>query len=330
MYAPDVLLAIVAGAVAGGGLLLLVVALRGLPPRRGPARGRSREDLIRTLTTRTAVAVIVGFLVLIVTQWPIAAAGTGALVLAWEGLAGGAAEERRGMARLEGLAGWTESLRDTIAGAVGLEQAIPASQRAAAPALQQPLRDLVDRLHTRVPMPEALRRFADDIDDPSADLVIAALILNAKLRGPGLRDMLSALAASARAELDMRRRVEADRRATRRSVRIVVAVSVGTALALAVFNHSYVEPYDDFLGQLVLCIVVALYGAAFLWLRRLARYELPGRFLSEPRRTAEPGVPGEVPSTVAGWQGSDGGRQGAQEPPLRGRHTMDAGGGGAA
>ncbi|MGI5206776.1 type II secretion system F family protein [Spirillospora sp. CA-108201] len=303
MYAPDVMLAVVAGAAVGGGLLLLVVAMRGLPPRRGRARGRSREDLVRTLTTRTAVAVIVGAVVLIVTRWPIAAAGTGALVLAWNGLAGGAAEERRGMARLEALAAWTESLRDTIAGAVGLEQAIPSSQRAAAPALQQPLRNLVDRLHTRVPMPEALRRFADDLDDPSADLVIAALILNAKLRGPGLRDMLGALADSARAELDMRRRVEADRRATRRSVRIVVAVSVGTALALAVFNHSYVEPYDDVLGQLVLCIVVALYGAAFLWLRRLSRYEMPGRFLSEPRGAAQPGVPAEVPSTVAGWQG---------------------------
>ncbi|MEU9844110.1 type II secretion system protein, partial [Actinomadura sp. NPDC048032] len=72
---------------------------------------------------------------------------------------------------------------------------------------------------------------------------------------------------------------------------------------LAVFNHSYVEPYDDVLGQLVLCIVVALYGAAFLWLRRLSRYEMPGRFLSEPRGAAQPGVPGEVPSTVAGWQG---------------------------
>ncbi|MFI0367130.1 type II secretion system F family protein [Actinomadura sp. 1N219] len=327
MYAPDVLLAIVAGAAAGGGLILLVAALRGLPVRSGPARGRSREDLVRTFTTRTAAAVIVGMAVLVVTRWPIAAAGTGALVLAWSGLAGGAAEERRSMMRLEGLAAWTESLRDTIAGAVGLEQAIPASQRAAAPALQQPLRNLVDRLHTRVPMPDALRRFADDLDDPSADLVIAALILNSKLRGPGLRDMLSALANSARAELDMRRRVEADRRSTRRSVRIVVAVSVGTALALAVFNHSYVEPYDDFVGQLVLCVVVALYGAAFLWLRRLSKYELPGRFLSEPRKAVQPGVPGEVPSTVAGWQGDGSG--GSQELPLRGRHTMDAGGGGA-
>jgi Flp pilus assembly protein TadB len=333
MYAPDVLLAIAAGALTGGGLLLLALAVRGLPARSGPPK-RSREELVKTLSTRTALAVIVGLAVLVVTRWPIAAAGTGVLVLAWNGLAGGAAEERRSMARLEALAAWTESLRDTIAGAVGLEQAIPASLRASSPVLQQPLRTLVDRMHTRVPLPDALRRFADDLDDPSADLVIAALILNARLRGPGLRDMLGALANSARAELDMRRRVEADRRATRRSVRIVVGVSVGTAIGLAVFNHSYVEPYDDLLGQLVLCLVIALYGAGFLWLRRLAKYEMPSRFLTTSR-AERPGVPGEVPTTFAAWQ-SKGAAKGGQNAPggggqsvLRGRHTMDAGGGGA-
>ncbi|MEV5569215.1 type II secretion system protein [Spirillospora sp. NPDC052269] len=317
MFASDVLLAIVAGAIAGGGLLLLGVALRGLPARPGPVK-RSRADMLRTLTTRTGIAVLSAVAVLVVTRWVVAAAGTAALVLAWDGLAGGAAEERRAMARLEALAAWTESLRDTIAGAVGLEQAIPASLRAAGPALQQPLRVLVDRLHTRVPMPEALRRFADDLDDPSADLVVAALILNAKLRGPGLRDMLGALSASARAELDMRRRVEADRRATRRSVRIVVGVSVGTALGLAVFNHSYVKPYDGFLGQLILVLIIALYAGGFLWLRRLARYQLPDRFLNSAAQTT-PGVPRERPSTVSDWSGG--------KP--RGRQTTDAGGGGA-
>ena len=132
MYTPDVMLAIIAGAVIGGGILLLAAALRGLPVRSRPMRGRSREELIRTFTTRTAIAIIAGTAVLVVTRWPIAAAGSAALVLGWNGLAGGAAEERQGMARLEALAAWTESLRDTIAGAVGLEQAIPASQRAAA------------------------------------------------------------------------------------------------------------------------------------------------------------------------------------------------------
>lgn len=299
------LLALLAGALAGGGLLLLIVAVRGVRPRPGRPPGPSRQELIRTLTTRTGLAIVSAVGVLIITRWPVAAVGAGLLVMGWRTLSGGAAEERRAMARLEALAAWTESLRDTIAGAVGLEQAIPSSLRAVAPVLHPHLRALVDRLHTRVPMADALRRFGDDLDDASADLVVAALILNARLRGPGLRDMLGALSTSARAELDMRRRVEADRRTTRRSVQIVVGVSVGTALLLAVFNRSYVKMYDSFIGQLVLAIVVGLFALGFIWLRRLAKYDMPERFLTSAE-SERPGVPAEVPETVARWQGHTG------------------------
>jgi Flp pilus assembly protein TadB len=305
------LLAVVAGGVAAGGLVLLAAAIRGLPvrpPRAGTAR--RREALRRTLSTRGATAVLAGAAVLVITRWPVAGVAGGLLVLGWNGIAGGVAEERKTMARLEALAAWTESLRDTIAGAVGLEQAIPSSVRAAAPVLHGPLNDLVDRLHTRVPLPEALRRFADDLDDPSADLVVGALILNARLRGPGLRDMLGALATSAREELDMRRRVEANRRTTRRSVQIVVGVSVLTMLVLVVFRRDYVAEYDSLTGQLVLTFVVGLFAAGFVWLRRLSRFDMPGRFLSSADAPAgstgaagpAPGMPGEVPDTVAAWQ----------------------------
>ncbi len=307
-----VLLAITAGALSGGGVFLFVAALRGVRPRPGRPAGRSREELVRTFTTRTALAVIGGLVVLVITRWPVAGIGAGLLVLGWNSIGGGAGEERRSMARLEALAAWTESLRDTIAGAVGLEQAIPSSLRAVAPVLQPHVRALVDRLHTRVPLADALRSFGDDLDDASADLVVAALILNARLRGPGLRDMLGALSTSARAELDMRRRVEANRRTTRRSVQIVVGVSVGTALLLAVFNRSYVQMYDTFIGQMVLAVVVGLFACGFVWLRRLARYDLPERFLSSGEAEAQerPGIPGEVPETVARWQGQTTGAKG--------------------
>ncbi|HEX6469077.1 MAG TPA: type II secretion system F family protein [Streptosporangiaceae bacterium] len=324
-------MAVLAGAAVGGGALLLVLAVRGLPVRPGAARAkRRREDLLRSLTTRGAIAVVAGALVLIVTRWPVAAVGAGLLVIGWRGIAGGTAEERKAMARLEALAAWTESLRDTIAGAVGLEQAIPSSLRAAAPALQPPLRTLVDRLHTRMAMPDALRRFADDLDDPSADLVIGALILNAKLRGPGLRDMLGALSTSARAELDMRRRVEGTRRTTRFSVLVVVCFSVGVALLLALTNRTYVRPYDGFTGQVVLSAVVALYALGFIWLRRLARFEMPQRFLGTVEDAPQPGqgVPAEVPATVAAWQQPGGNGAGTPNGSrLRGRQAMDAGGG---
>jgi Flp pilus assembly protein TadB len=276
------LLGIMAGALAGGGLFLLIIAIRGLPARPPSPRSRKLEQTLRDLVgARGAAALVLGALTLLFTHWVVAGVGVALLALGWRSL-GGASSERRAIARLEGLASWTESLRDTIAGAVGLEQAIPASLRAAAPSLQEPLSRLVNRLHTRVPMADALRRFADDLDDAGADLIIAALIINARLRGPGLRDLLGALSASVREELDMRRKVNAERRSTRRSAQIVVGVSVGLAIGLALFNKGYVKGYDSALGQVVLIVVVAMYGAGFVWMRKLATFKTAERLLAGP------------------------------------------------
>jgi Flp pilus assembly protein TadB len=285
------LAAVLAGAVAGAGLFLLIVAVRGLPPAPPAGPGRLRRWLAGTGAARALAAVLAGLVTLVATRWLVAGIGVGLLVLSWRGLSG-AASERRALIKLEALATWTESLRDTIAGAVGLEQAIPSTLRAVAPALREPLTGLVDRLHVRVPMGEALLRFADDVDDPGADLIIAALVLNSRLRGPGLRDLLTSLSTSVREELDMRRKVNAERRSTRRSVQIVVAVSVGMAIALAVLDHAFLTPYDGPVGQAILSVVAAIYGAGIVWLRRLARFDQPQRLLT----TVLAGVPAQAPS----------------------------------
>ena len=192
-----------------------------------------------------------------------------------------AVRRRRGpsgaIARLEGLAAWTESLRDTIAGAVGLEQAIPATAYAASPAMPAELLALSDRLRVRTPLPAALQRFAEDIADAGADLIIAALILNSRLRGPGLREVLTSLAESARAgaghaaadlcQPGQHPAQRADRR--RRS-------PSPSSSGMCVFNRDYVEPYTSPFGQVVLVLVVAIFAAGFMWLRA-AREVRPAR-----------------------------------------------------
>jgi Flp pilus assembly protein TadB len=275
------LLAIVIGGLTGAALFLAVAALVGLPARQ-QGTGPGRLDKLRrdVFSVRGGIAVVIGILVLLATRWVVAGIGVGLLAYSWRSISG-AGTERTAIARLEGLATWTESLRDTIAGAVGLEQAIPASTRIAAPEIREPLYRLVDRLHTRVAMPDALRLFATDLNDPSADLIIAALIINSRLRGPGLRDLLGALARSVREELDMRRKVSAERRSTRRSVQIVIGVSVGMAIGLALIDHTFLAPYGSPFGQLVLALIAALYGLGIMWLRRLARFESPQRLLGD-------------------------------------------------
>src|SRR5689334_10149623 len=275
------LLALLCGAVVGGAILLLVIAIRGTEPRdETPSMfKRSRSADSRRQLTRLGAGVVVGLLVLVVTRWLVLAVALGLLAAMADRFFGGTGEERRAIERLEALATWTEALRDTIAGAVGLEQAIPATAVNAAPAIKPGLNLLVDRLRIREPLPSALMRFADDLDDPSADLIVAALVLNARLRGPGLREVLTALADSAREELDVRRKVAAERRSTRRSVQVVVAITLLVAAALVLFNPAYVKPYTSFIGQFVLFIVIALYAVGLVWLRRLAKIEVPERFL---------------------------------------------------
>lgn len=296
-----------AGLVIGAGLALLIAALYGLPPREPDERPRGEQiaDAVKFLTTRGAIASVVGVLILAVTRWPVAAIASGLLVFFWSKLFGGLGAERASLARVEALASWTESLRDTIAGAVGLEQAIPATARAASPAIRQNLELLVDRLRARMPLPQALEHLADDMNDASADLVIAALMLNARLRGPGLRDVLGALAKASREEVDMRQRVMAQRSSTRRSVQIVVAVTVIVVLALAIFNKSFVQPYSTVTGQLVLVAVIALFAAGFAWLRKLSDVETPARFLQRGNPGQVPGAPGQTPGQVPAQRGDD-------------------------
>ncbi|WP_345944953.1 type II secretion system F family protein [Streptomyces albus subsp. chlorinus] len=302
------LAALACGVAVGGGIALLIAALRGLPAKPAGAQrdaGARAAELARFMSRRGSLAVCAGLLVLLLTRWPVAAVATGVLGFLWDRLFGGAAEERAAMKRVEALAAWTESLRDTIAGAVGLEQAIPASARAAAPSLRPHLDALIDRLRARTPLPVALQHLADELDDPSADIVVAALILNSRLRGPGLREVLGALAKSAREEVDMRQRVRAQRASTRRSVQIVVGVSVAFVLGLAVFNRDFVQPYGSPLGQAVLACVCAMFACGFWWLRKLSRIETPERFLVHGGQEAQ--VPRTVPQAgEAGTAGTNG------------------------
>lgn len=271
-------LSLLAGVVLGVGLFVAVLAVVGLPdaPVGKPTKqGSSLSERGR----RLAFGIGAGLLALLGTRWVVAGIGIGLLVAFWDRIAGSSGVERHAISRLEGLAAWTESLRDTIAGAIGLEQAIPATATNAAPSIRPSLNLMVDRIRIRESLPSALTAFAEDLDDPSADVICAALLLNARLRGPGLRDVLTALASSTREELDMRRRIEASRKSIRRSVQIVLFIVLGMMGGLSVLNRDYVAPYNSVLGQMMLLIVALIFTAGLLWLRSLAAPSKTDRFL---------------------------------------------------
>jgi tight adherence protein B len=271
------------GVLFGGSLLLLVAALAGWRPSRnagGGDRGRRGGVLWdKPARRRALIGIGVGLVVAVVTRWPVAAIAAGAMVYLWPTMFGAGRAASNQIERLEALTVWTESLRDSIAGSMGLEQAVTHSLHTSPPVLQPALQRMHGRMKVQMPLPEALAGFAEEFDDPSADLVIAALILNSRLRGPGLGRTLSELAVSAREQLEMRRKVEEGRKVLRRTALMVIGITAAFAGAVSVLQRDYVEPYSTPVGQLVLAAVLGIFGGGLMWIRAAATERQPERFL---------------------------------------------------
>ena len=264
------------GAGVGLGVVLAWAGWRGVSfprPRRDPLRPRAERATLR-LGLAAGGAVLVGA----VTGWPVGALLAGLAGWGLPGLLGGTKGRGEQLARIEAVAAWAEMLRDTMAGAAGLEQAIVATAAVAPLAIRAEVATLAVRLDGERLAP-ALRGFADEMGDPTLDLVVAALVLAAEHQASRLGELLGSLAQAARDQATMRLRVEAGRARSRTSVKVVVGVTVGLALGLVVLNRGYLAPYSSALGQLVLLLVGAMFAGAFVWLSRMTRPTAPERFL---------------------------------------------------
>lgn len=270
------------GLTLGGAVLLLIAAAMGWTPARStrkPGQGRGEVLWGSAARRRVAIALGVALLVAAVTRWPVAAGAAAAVIYLWPTMFGGGRAAAAQLEQLEALATWTESLRDSIAGSVGLEEAIRHSIHAAPPVLAPALERLDGRVRVQIPLPQALAGFAEEFKDASADLVVAALILNSRLRGPGLVATLTSLAAAAREEIDMRRRIEEGRKSLRRAALIIVIVTGLFAGGVSVFSRDYVAPYSTPMGQLMLAVVLSVFAGGLMWIRAAANVQPPERFL---------------------------------------------------
>ena len=273
-----------AGAVAAVGVVLLVRELGGVPSDAVRRRGAFR--LRWTLSvSRQRLAVLVGapLLAWAVTGWPIAAVATAAAIVGLPRVTGGQRTAQRLIDRLDALAAWVRRVADLLTAGIGLEQALQASARSAPSPLADEVSRLAWRLRSGAPTEAALRAFADDVADPTGDLVAAALILAANRRGRGLARTLTALATTIDEEVAMRRRVEADRATPRTTARYVTGITVISVAALVLLDRSYVAPFSSAFGQVALAVACALFAGAFWLMHRLVTPAPAQRFL--PVRT---------------------------------------------
>jgi Flp pilus assembly protein TadB len=272
--------AVVGGALIGLGLFVGVVALVGQPSR---LVARTRPTLPPWLSDkfalRLSLAAVATVVVWAVTGWPAGGLIAGSAAAAGPSLVGAKARRQAAVARIEAIAGWAEQLRDVMAAADGIQSAILTTAPLAPEPIRREVLRLADRLVQQERLSVALRRFADEVGHPLTDMIVTSLLIASERQGR-LADLLSEVAASARATATMRLRVEAARARTYVTTRLIIGVTIAIATWLVLVRRDYLAPFDSVGGQAMLVVIGAVFAVSGVLMQRMARPDEPARLLA--------------------------------------------------
>ena len=143
-------------------IYLVTTAWRPVRPRRRSIPADLRPRLLRAAIGAGVIGVS--------TRWPVGAIAAATLGWYLPEILGSRAESQADLGKTEGIAGWTELLRDTLLGPTGLEGAIESTAHLAPEAVRTPVVALAGRLRTQRPT-QALASFADELNHPLGDHV---------------------------------------------------------------------------------------------------------------------------------------------------------------
>lgn len=279
------LLAILLVLVLLGGIALIY---NGWKDRRDPtAPQRHRRSPIK-ISRRNKILLVAGALVggltWMVSGWFIALPLGPVIFVGLPFLLGKPAAEGE-IARLNAMEEWVRNLSGVLAVGTGIEQAIIATHKAMPEALTTEISRLIQRLRTNTPIIDALRGFADDLDDATGDLIVGSLIQSAAIRGSGLTAVLDRLSRSVAEDVRNRRAVEAARRGSRTTARWVTIITIGFTVGLFLFTD-YMTFYKTPAGQLIFLVQIAGFIACLLWMKKLIQPPKLSRFLGTTRQNS--------------------------------------------
>ena len=272
-----VVFALFVALVVGGAVLTAAAATGAIAPRRRSSNTSGTAlSSIDFLPLRLALAGG-GFIgVLLATGWPVAAffSMVGGLLLPT--FATAKRRRRESIERVEAIATWVESLRDTMSASAGMQQAIRTTAKNPPKPIYDEVKDLALRLEHQS-VNEALRRFAADLRHPASDMVVAALILASSRHAGSLQGIMRMTARAARDSASMLRQVEAGRTRTYSQARLVGWATGAMLTFLVVTRRSFLEPFDTFSGQLAMTVVCLAFLGSGYALYQLGRPADPDR-----------------------------------------------------
>ncbi|KPH98725.1 Type II secretion system F domain-containing protein [Actinobacteria bacterium OV450] len=291
-----VLLWVLAGLAVAGGLVGLVAGIVGTTAPKGPGvaarlragRHLATRDERMARRTRQIGGALAGVLLWLISGVFIAAVMVFLAVIGVPWLLSPTRSATARIAKLEALGDWTQRLANVLRLGRGLDEALQVSRRGCPEDITGEVADLVDRLQVGWRPVDALREFGDALNDVTADKVVAALVLSAADRGPGLAQALEDLAESVHEEVARRRAIEADRAKPRTTMRWMTIITLGV-IGVGFLIPSYSAPYGTLLGQLVLAVLLAGFVGVLALMRQIADIKPVPRFLiADPRSAVTP------------------------------------------
>lgn len=256
------------------GAVVAFAGFRGAGPRFA-SHDHDRMSADKTLL-RLGLGAAAFVIVLLVTRWPVAAGYAAVSGFLFPTMAAASRNRREAIERVESIAVWTESLRDTMAASAGIQEALRLSARVAPAPIRTEVRDLSVRLQHQS-VARSLRRFAADMHHPLSDMVVASLILATSQHAGSLQGVLAMTAKGARDSALMWRQVETSRTRTYSQSRLAGWISFLVIAFLVVAQREFLTPFDSIGGQIALFFICGIFFVSGVALYRLGR---PG----EPRR----------------------------------------------
>ncbi|MBI4496652.1 MAG: type II secretion system F family protein [Chloroflexi bacterium] len=162
-------------------------------------------------------------------------------------------------------------LRDAIRTGLSVQEALVGLARSGPDTLRPEFTQLVREIRL-LGFERAVAAMRSRLADPVFDVVAATLLLNDRLGGRNVSQVLDRLAQATRAELRVQQELRAYQARNVLSARIVAAVPLVVLVAVRQVNPGYLTLFNDWSGQVMLagCLIsVAVGYAGMLWMTRL-------------------------------------------------------------
>ena len=267
----------------GGGIYLLY---DGLTRRRSPARERRRLRRVEEFLTQAGLhevrpqdfvvfslgtAVVGAVVTQLLLGWLVVSLLVAGLGLVAPLLYYLRRRDRRRGATQDALIEATGQLRDAIRTGLSVQNALLGLAHTGPEALRPELARLTREIRL-LGFEPAMTGMRERLADPVFDVVAASLVLNDRLGGRNVSQVLDRLAQATRAELRVQQELRAYQAKNVLSAQIVAAVPLIVLFAIRAVNPSYLALFDGLPGQLLLagCVAsIAVGYAGMLWITRL-------------------------------------------------------------